>query len=113
MAPTGKAAERIKTQTGERSTTIHSFLASNGWINNNFTLKRSGGKLSQDVNTIIVDECSMIDLNLFATLLRAINWNSVQRLILIGDPNQLPPIGRGRVSADTIARQNIRRMLVF
>ena len=34
MAPTGKAAERIKTQTGERSTTIHSFLASNGWINN-------------------------------------------------------------------------------
>ena len=103
MAPTGKAAERIKTQTGERSTTIHSFLASNGWINNNFTLKRSGGKLSQDVNTIIVDECSMIDLNLFATLLRAINWNSVQRLILIGDPNQLPPIGRGRVFADTIA----------
>lgn len=103
MAPTGKAAERIKTQTGERSTTIHSFLASNGWINNNFTLKRSGGKLSQDVNTIIVDECSMIDLNLFATLLRAINWNSIQRLILIGDPNQLPPIGRGRVFADTIA----------
>ncbi|WP_207635071.1 AAA family ATPase [Oribacterium sp. oral taxon 078] len=45
----------------------------------------------------------MIDLNLFATLLRAINWNSVQRLILIGDPNQLPPIGRGRVFADTIA----------
>ena len=103
MAPTGKAAERIKNQTGERSTTIHSFLASNGWINDNFTLKRSGGKLSQDVNTIIVDECSMIDLNLFATLLRAINWNSIQRLILIGDPNQLPPIGRGRVFADTIA----------
>lgn len=44
----------------------------------------------------------MIDLNLFATLLRSINWNSVQRLILIGDPNQLPPIGRGRVFADTI-----------
>lgn len=103
MAPTGKAAERIKNQTGERSTTIHSFLASNGWINDNFTLKRSGGRLSQDVNTIIVDECSMIDLNLFATLLRAINWNSIQRLILIGDPNQLPPIGRGRVFADTIA----------
>lgn len=103
MAPTGKAAERIKNQTGERSTTIHSFLASNGWINANFTLKRTGGRLSQDVNTIIVDECSMIDLNLFATLLRSINWNSIQRLILIGDPNQLPPIGRGRVFADTIA----------
>lgn len=65
-------------------------------------MKRIGGSLSEDVNTIIIDECSMIDLNLFATLIRSINWNSVQRLILIGDPNQLPPIGRGKVFADTI-----------
>ena len=102
MAPTGKAAERIKTQTGKPSVTIHSFLAKNGWINKNFTLKRRGGRTSQDINTIILDECSMVDLNLFATLVRAINWNSVQRIILIGDPNQLPPIGRGKVFADTI-----------
>ncbi len=103
MAPTGKAAERIKTQTEKNSSTIHSYLAKNGWINSNFTLKRIGGKGSQDVNTIIIDESSMIDLNLFATLFRAINWNSIQRLILVGDPNQLPPIGRGKVFADTIA----------
>lgn len=102
LAPTGKASERIKTQTGEKASTIHSFLAKNEWLNENLTLKRKGGKNCQDVNTIIIDECSMIDLNLFATLLRAINWNSVQRLILIGDPNQLPPIGRGKVFADTI-----------
>lgn len=102
MAPTGKAAERIKVQTDKPSMTIHSFLAKNGWINNNMTLKRSGGSKGSDVNTLIIDECSMIDLNLFATLCRAINWNSVQRLILVGDPNQLPPIGRGRVFADTI-----------
>ena len=102
MAPTGKAAERIKSQTEKKSSTIHSFLASNGWLNENFTLKRRGGKKGQDVNTIIIDECSMIDLNLFATLLRSINWNSVQRLILVGDPNQLPPIGRGKVFSDTI-----------
>ncbi len=102
LAPTGKAAERIKVQTGKSSLTIHSLLAQSGWINDNFTLKRSGGRKFQDVNTIIVDECSMIDLNLFATLLRAINWNSVQRLILIGDPNQLPPIGRGKIFVDTI-----------
>ena len=102
MAPTGKAAERIKTQTGKPSKTIHSHLAKNGWINDNFSLKRSGGSTGQDYNTIIIDECSMIDLNLFATLLKSINWNSVQRLILIGDPNQLPPIGRGKVFADTI-----------
>ena len=102
MAPTGKAAERIRLQTAKDSSTIHSFLVNNGWINANFTLKRIGGKRNQDVNTIIIDECSMIDLNLFATLFRAINWNSVQRLILVGDPNQLPPIGRGKVFADTI-----------
>ena len=102
MAPTGKAAERIKTQTEKNSSTIHSYLASNGWLNKNFTLKRKGGSKGQDVNTIIIDECSMIDLNLFATLIRSINWNSVQRLILVGDPNQLPPIGRGKVFSDTI-----------
>ena len=102
MAPTGKATERIKKQTGEPSTTIHSFLAKEGWINDNMTFKRAGGSQSSNVSTIIIDECSMIDLNVFATLVRAINWNSVQRLILVGDPNQLPPIGRGRVFADVI-----------
>ena len=102
MAPTGKAAERIKVQTGKPSSTIHSFLAKNGWLNRNMTFKRSGGAKSKDINTLILDECSMIDLNLFATLCRAINWNSVQRLILVGDPNQLPPIGRGKVFSDTI-----------
>lgn len=44
----------------------------------------------------------MIDLHLAATLFRAINWNSVKRLILVGDPNQLPPIGTGRVFADIV-----------
>lgn len=106
MAPTGKATERIKKQTQKdvtpRTSTIHSFLAKNGWINENFTFKVCGGTQYKDINTIIIDECSMIDLNLFATLIRAINWNSVKRLILVGDPNQLPPIGRGRVFSDVI-----------
>ena len=44
----------------------------------------------------------MLDLTLAAALFRAINWTAVQRLILVGDPNQLPPIGRGRVFADVI-----------
>jgi len=101
LTPTGKASERVKKQTSEKSSTIHSFLAKYGWINDNFTFRQRGAKVP-DVNTIIIDECSMIDLNLFAVLIRAINWNGVQRLILIGDPNQLPPIGRGRVFADTI-----------
>lgn len=103
LAPTGKAAERIRDKTGYPATTIHSLLASNGWLNNNLSFKRSTGNHEKDVNTVIVDETSMVDLCLFATLFRAIKWSNVKRLILIGDPNQLPPIGRGKVFSDTIA----------
>lgn len=44
----------------------------------------------------------MIDLTLMAALFRAVDWNVVQRLILVGDPAQLPPIGIGKVFADLI-----------
>jgi ATP-dependent exoDNAse (exonuclease V) alpha subunit len=44
----------------------------------------------------------MIDLHLMAGLLRAIDWDIVKRFIFVGDPNQLPPIGRGKVFADII-----------
>jgi hypothetical protein len=102
LAPTGKAAERIRTKTGQTATTIHSLIASGGWLNDNMTFKRSGGTQDKDVNTVIIDETSMVDLGLCATLFRAIHWNNVKRLILVGDPNQLPPIGRGKVFSDTI-----------
>jgi len=102
LAPTGKAAERIREKTGQIATTIHSLIAGGGWLNENMTFKRSGGKQDKDVNTIIIDETSMVDLSLLATMFRAIHWNNVKRLILVGDPNQLPPIGRGKVFSDTI-----------
>lgn len=123
LAPTGKAAERIREKTSQIATTIHSFIASGGWLNDNMTFKRSGGKQDKEVNTVIIDETSMVDLSLMATLFRAIQWNNVKRLILVGDPNQLPPIGRGKVFSDTIEwlrrdypanvgelKQNIRQM---
>jgi ATP-dependent exoDNAse (exonuclease V) alpha subunit len=44
----------------------------------------------------------MLDLELAAALFRAIDWQHIRRLILVGDPGQLPPIGRGRVFADVI-----------
>lgn len=108
LAPTGKAADRIRETTREEganardTATIHSFLAQKGWLNDNFTFKRSGGQREENVTTYIIDESSMLDLALTATLFRAINWSTVQRLIFVGDPNQLPPIGRGRVFADCI-----------
>lgn len=102
LAPTGKAADRIRDKTGETATTIHGFLTRTGWMNPNFTLKRNGGKKENDYSTIIIDESSMIDLQLMAALFRAVNWNYVNRLILVGDPNQLPPIGKGKVFSDII-----------
>ena len=102
LAPTGKAEDRLREQTEKSARTIHSFLAGLGWLNDNFTLRRSGGRREEGVSTYVIDESSMIDLSLLAALFRAINWNSVQRLILVGDPNQLPPIGTGRVFADLL-----------
>ena len=107
MTPTGKASDRVRSKFAElgiervKTSTVHSFLAKNGWLNKNLTFKRVGGKVDGN-GTIIVDEASMLDLGLMATLIRAIEWNQVRRFILVGDPHQLPPIGRGKVFADTI-----------
>src|SRR5262249_10246681 len=102
LAPTGKAADRIREKTGKEASTIHSFLARRAWLNPNLTIKPAGGTREEHVTTFLIDEASMLDLELTAALFRAINWSAVQRLILVGDPNQLPPIGRGKVFADII-----------
>ncbi len=102
LAPTGKAADRIREATGKPAATIHSFLAQHHWLNANMTFKQVGGITEDKFSTYIIDEASMLNLELIAALFRSINWASVQRLIFVGDPNQLPPIGRGRVFADLI-----------
>ncbi|MBX7123865.1 MAG: AAA family ATPase [Opitutaceae bacterium] len=102
LAPTGKAADRIRDKTGKDASTIHSFLAKRGWLNPNLTLRSSGGQREEAVTTYVIDEASMLDLELTAAFFRAVNWSTVQRVILVGDPSQLPPIGRGKVFADII-----------
>ena len=107
LAPTGKAADRAREVFEKASlqrveaVTVHSFLAANGWLNDNLTSRRQGGKKAA-VGTLVLDEASMLDLELAAALFRAIDWQHIHRLILVGDPGQLPPIGRGRVFADVI-----------
>ena len=107
MAPTGKASDRLRTKLKQReidgveASTVHSYLAREGWLNDNLTYRRQGGG-RHGQGTVIVDEASMLDLDLMAAFIRAIDWRAVRRLVLVGDPNQLPPIGRGRVFADTI-----------
>ena len=100
LAPTGKARVRLSSATKRSARTIHQFLLSQGWIDpGTMTLLPEGGTPYQ-ARTVVVDECSMIPTDLMGTLLRALDSNSIQRLILVGDENQLPPIGPGRPFAD-------------
>src|SRR5207248_10865809 len=53
--------------------------------------------------TVVIDECSMLTEDQLVALLEAIDLGHVQRIILVGDPHQLPPIGVGRPFADLVA----------
>jgi len=102
LAPTGKARVRLQKLAEREAMTVHQFLNKSGWMDRDtFTLKESGEK-QVGASTIIIDEASMIPIDLLGTLFRAIRFNDVKRLVLIGDSNQLPPIGPGRPFVDTI-----------
>lgn len=95
VAPTGKAARRASQAADKEATTIHTLLQYNP--QNGFK-KNNDNKLDADL--VIVDEASMVDLDLFNGLLKAMPSNS--KLILVGDTNQLPSVGPGNVLADLI-----------
>ena len=103
LAPTGKARVRLMDRTKRDAFTIHQFLMRNDWLNpDNFALRYQGGRQA-GASTVIIDEASMIPMDLLGVLFRALDLNKVTRLILVGDPNQLPPIGPGRPFVDIIA----------
>ncbi len=94
-APTGRAAKRMSEATGMEAKTIHRLLEykpPEGYQRN------EDNPLEGDV--LIVDECSMIDIVLMNSLLKAIP--SGMRLILVGDIDQLPSVGAGNVLRDII-----------
>ena len=103
LAPTGKARVRLSSKTERNASTIHQFLLKQGWLKKGiFALKQDGGQQA-GASTVIIDESSMIPMDLLGTLFRALDLNKISRLILVGDPNQLPPIGPGRPFVDIIA----------
>ena len=98
-APTGRAAKRMSEMTGYEAKTIHRMLELSGGMEDRAGFERNeNNPLETDV--IIIDEMSMVDINLMHSLLKAIV--SGTRLILVGDVNQLPSVGAGSVLKDII-----------
>jgi exodeoxyribonuclease V alpha subunit len=97
VAPTGRAAIRMGEASGMRATTIHSAL---GWIPGGDGPERDEqDPLSCDL--LIVDETSMANLELLVTLLRAVAEHT--NVVLVGDADQLAPVGAGKPFAELIA----------
>ena len=102
-APTGRAAKRITESTGFKAYTVHRMLEFVGepGADEGRGLKFNHNKANPiEADAIIVDEASMLDSMLFRALLTAISYGT--RLILVGDTDQLPPVGAGNVLRDMI-----------
>jgi len=99
-APTGRAAQRMMDVIGNESKTIHRLLE---WQIGQF---KKNEENPLDVDFIIIDECSMLDISLTASLLKAIPPES--QILFIGDADQLPSVGAGNVLRDIIASGAVR-----
>ena len=93
-APTGRAAQRMTEVIGNESKTIHRLLE---WQIGKFKRDEEN---PLDVDFLIVDECSMLDISLTASLLKAVPNHS--QVLFIGDADQLPSVGAGNVLRDMI-----------
>jgi exodeoxyribonuclease V alpha subunit len=96
-APTGRAAKRISETTGLEASTIHRLLefdpTAHGF--------RRGAELPLECDLLVVDETSMVDVPLMASLLEALPERAA--LLLVGDVDQLPSVGPGQVLSDLIS----------
>lgn len=101
-APTGRAAKRMQETTGYEAKTLHRLLEINGGIEGDqgrMHFERNSEN-PLEVDAIIVDEMSMVDIHLFRALLQAIVPGT--KLILVGDSYQLQSVGPGQVLGDII-----------
>jgi len=105
-APTGRAAKRLSELCGKDAKTIHRLLECD--------IDRKTGNMKfarneenpLDAEVIIVDELSMVDLSLMASLLRGIRGTA--RIVMVGDVDQLPSVGAGNILSDCIRSEQMR-----
>lgn len=107
LAPTGKASLRLKEATGHDSVTIDRLISQYGYscMLDDLRNTRCRSQKTLDVENIIIDESSMVDLTKLTVLFRMLTSTSgvvAKRIIFVGDENQLPPIGYGRPFYDLI-----------
>lgn len=104
LAPTGRAAKRMSESTLLRASTIHRFLKwqkeTNKFQVNEYNKSR--------VEFVIIDEASMIDTYLMASLLKGISANC--KILLVGDDHQLPSVGPGQVLHDLIESNFLQKV---
>jgi exodeoxyribonuclease V alpha subunit len=96
VAPTGRAARRMTEASGFEAKTVHSAL---GWIPGEAPEHNEDDPLPCDL--LIVDESSMANLELMVTLMRAVA--ATAHVVLVGDADQLAPVGAGKPFADLVA----------
>ena len=99
-APTGRAAQRLGELTGREAQTVHRLLGMSWNEATHEVTFTKGEKEPLEADAVIVDEMSMVDLPLFAALLRSLRPGT--RLVMVGDADQLPSVGAGNVFSDLI-----------
>lgn len=99
-APTGKAARRLEEVSGDSGVTIHRLL---GYDGKSFARSQTS---PVDTDVLIIDEFSMVDVVLAWHLFSAVDVNRTS-VILVGDHNQLPPVGPGNILRDLIRAEAI------
>ena len=98
VTPTGRATININKQSEIKASTIHSFLQWN--IDKN--IFEVNEKWPERIKVLIIDEFSMVSVDLFNSLLKGLSQKTLQKIILVGDKNQLPAIGAGYLIKDFI-----------
>ena len=104
-APTGRAAKRMSELTCREASTIHRLLGAKMSEDGESVVfsKHEGDPLNCDA--LVLDECSMVDITLMCSLLKALKPGC--RLVLVGDADQLPSVGPGNVFSDIIRSQTV------